>query len=169
MESRAKVLGHSLHPMTIVFPLGLLSTATIFDSIALVLDKDIFPVVAFWMIVAGLIGGLAASIFGWIDWFVIPSGTRAKRVGLIHALANGLVMLMYLGSDYLRYDDPAQPTLPAILLSFAGFATSLIGGWLGGELVERLGVAVHTGANINAPSSLVVDPPLIARDNAEEI
>lgn len=27
-------------------------------------------------------------------------------------------------------------------------------GWLGGELVDRLGVGVHEGANVNAPSSL---------------
>jgi hypothetical protein len=27
-------------------------------------------------------------------------------------------------------------------------------GWLGGELVDRLGVGVDDGANLNAPSSL---------------
>jgi len=29
-----------------------------------------------------------------------------------------------------------------------------MGGWLGGELVERLGVGVTLGANLNAPNSL---------------
>jgi hypothetical protein len=34
----------------------------------------------------------------------------------------------------------------------AGLAT--ITGWLGGELVDRLGVGVDDGANLHAPSSL---------------
>jgi uncharacterized membrane protein len=31
MESRAKLAGHAIHPMLIVFPLGLLTTAVVFD------------------------------------------------------------------------------------------------------------------------------------------
>jgi uncharacterized membrane protein len=33
MESRAKLLGHPIHQMLIVFPLGLLATAVIVDVI----------------------------------------------------------------------------------------------------------------------------------------
>ena len=33
MESRAKLFGHPIHPMLIVFPLGLLAAAVIFDII----------------------------------------------------------------------------------------------------------------------------------------
>jgi len=33
-------------------------------------------------------------------------------------------------------------------------AAALLGGWLGGELVERLGVGVTPDANLNAPNSL---------------
>ena len=33
MEARAKLLGHPIHQMLIVFPLGLLATAVIFDVI----------------------------------------------------------------------------------------------------------------------------------------
>ena len=36
MESKAKVLGHPVHPMLIVFPLGLLATAVAFDIVGLV-------------------------------------------------------------------------------------------------------------------------------------
>jgi uncharacterized membrane protein len=35
MESRAKILGHAAHALLIVFPLGLLATAVIFDVIYL--------------------------------------------------------------------------------------------------------------------------------------
>jgi len=88
MESRAKLLGHAIHPIMIVFPLGLLSTAVIFDVIYLLRGNPTFATVAYYMIAAGIIGGFAAAIFGAIDWLAIPSGTRAKSVGVYHAVGN---------------------------------------------------------------------------------
>lgn len=69
MESRAKIAGHAAHPILIVFPLGLLATAVIFDVVYLLTDNSTFVLVSYWMIVAGLLGGLAAAVPGWIDWF----------------------------------------------------------------------------------------------------
>jgi hypothetical protein len=54
----------------------------------------------------------------------------------------------------MRYSFPARPDLSASIFSFIGAALALVGGWLGGELVERLGVGVDEGANLDAPSSL---------------
>jgi uncharacterized membrane protein len=36
MESRLKLFGHPMHPMLIVFPLGLLATSVIFDIVHLI-------------------------------------------------------------------------------------------------------------------------------------
>ena len=80
MESKAKFLGHPVHQMLIVFPLGLLATGVIFDLIYLFWGNMTMVIVAYWMIAAGIIGGLVAAPFGWIDWFAIPRGTRAKSV-----------------------------------------------------------------------------------------
>lgn len=157
MEGRAKLLGHSLHPMLIVFPLGLLGGAVIFEIVYYVTENPMYAVVTYWMIVSGLIGGLVAGLFGFIDWSAIPAGTRAKSVGLMHAGANVLVLLLFAGSWFLRSGPSYQPSTLASVLAFAGLFVSLVGGWLGGELVERLGVAVHEGANVNAPSSLVTE------------
>jgi hypothetical protein len=38
-------------------------------------------------------GGLLAGVFGLLDWFAIPAGTRAKAVGLWHAGGNVVVLL----------------------------------------------------------------------------
>nr|WP_255719679.1 DUF2231 domain-containing protein [Pelomonas sp. P8] len=46
-----------------------------------------------------------------IDWLAIPRGTRAKSVGALHATRNVLVLALF-GAN----------------------------AWLGGELVDRLGV-----------------------------
>ncbi len=154
MEARAKLLGHAVHQMLIVFPLGLFSTAVIFDLIHLVDGGATWSVVSYWMIAAGIIGGLCAAVFGAIDWLGIPSGTRAHRLGLIHGLGNVCVVLLFAVSWMLRRGDPGSPSAVAIALMLAGGALSLVTGWLGGELVDRLGVGVDEGANLDAPSSL---------------
>ena len=86
MESKAKLFGHAIHPILIVYPLGLLSTAVIFDIIYLATGNLTWATVSFWMIAAGIIGGLLAAVFGLIDLVNIPNGTRAKRIGLVHGL-----------------------------------------------------------------------------------
>jgi uncharacterized membrane protein len=161
MESKAKLMGHALHPILIVFPLGLLATGVVFDVIYLIQGSSQMSAVAYWMITAGIIGGLLAAIPGWIDWFAIPSGTRAKSVGLVHGLGNVVVLLLFAASWWFRGNTSGAAPAPATLahiLSFAGALLAVVTGWLGGELVERLGVGVHDGANLNAPNSLTGTP-----------
>src|SRR5215218_4127675 len=102
MESRAKAMGHAVHPMLIVFPLGLLSTAVIFDVIYLVTARASFPAAAAYTIAAGVLGGLVAAVFGLIDWLAIPSGTRAKQVGVLHGVGNVVVVTLFAVSFLLR-------------------------------------------------------------------
>lgn len=158
MESRAKVLGHAIHPILIVFPLGLLATGVVFDAIYLIWGNGTMATVAYWMIASGIIGGIVAAPPGWVDWFAIPTGTRAKSIGLIHGLGNNLVLLLFIVSWWLRRDAPERPETIASVLSFAGAGLALLTGWLGGELVERLGVGVDDGAHLDAPNSLSNQP-----------
>jgi uncharacterized membrane protein len=154
MDSRAKLFGHAIHPILIIFPLGLLATGVIFDVIYLVSANATFAIVAYWMMTAGLIGGVLAAPFGLIDWLGIPSGTRAWAIGLTHGLTMAVTLVLFFVSWWFRYDTPARPEAIASVFSFIGAGTAVFGGWLGGELVERLGVGVDEGANLNAPSSL---------------
>lgn len=154
MESKAKLLGHPVHPMLIVFPLGLLATAVAFDIVGLAQGDASWCRVSYWMIAAGIIGGLCAAVFGLVDWFVVPAGTRAKRIGLLHGGTNVVVVLLFIASWGMREANGQIPSSGALTLSFIGVVLALVGGWLGGELVDRLGVGVDTGANVNAPSSL---------------
>ena len=155
MESRVKVLGHSTHQMLIVFPLGLLVTALVFDVVYLLTGRPEFGTVSYWMIAAGLIGALAAAVPGLIDWLAIPSGTRAKRIGLWHAVGNVVgVVGLFAASWFIRLADPAHPSALAIWLAAGGVAVGAVTAWLGGELVSRLGIGVDPGANPDAPSSL---------------
>jgi len=154
MESRARIFGHAIHPILIVYPLGLLSAAVVFDVIYLVTGNPTWTTVSFWMIAAGIVGGLLAAVFGLIDYLNIPSGTRAARIGLLHGLTNVFVVILFAASWMLPRNSPDVPSTAAFALSFIGVAAALLGGWLGGELVERLGVGVTPDANLNAPNSL---------------
>jgi uncharacterized membrane protein len=144
--------------MLIPFPFGLLSTAVIFDIVYLFVSdpatKNTLSVVSFWMIAAGIVGGLLAAPFGLVDYLAIPRGTRAKSVGLLHGVGNVFVLILFAASLWLRYSAPAvalthQPTPVALVLSLAAFVLAGVTGWLGGELVDRLGVGVDDGANLD--------------------
>jgi uncharacterized membrane protein len=164
MDSRAKIAGHSIHQMLVVFPLGLLITAVAFDLAGLITANPQWYGIAFWLIGAGIIGGLAAAVFGWVDWSAIPSGTRAKTIGLYHGIGNAILLVLFVVSFFLRTGDPLAPSATALACSFVGIGLGLVSGWLGGELVDRLGVGVDTGAHLDSPSSLTGRP---ASDFAE--
>jgi uncharacterized membrane protein len=106
------------------------------------------------MIAAGVIGGLLAAIFGLVDWLAIPNKTRAKEIGLWHGVGNVIVTALFAISWFLRRPAPDHPPATALLLSVIAVGMALVTGWLGGELVDRLGVGVDDGAHVNSPSSL---------------
>jgi uncharacterized membrane protein len=140
--------------MLIVFPLGLLAMAVIFDVLAIAMGDGYWSEIAYWMIAAGVVTGLLAAPFGFIDWLAIPSGTRAKRIGALHGVGNLVVVVLFALSWLMRTGAPQAPVTLALIASFAGAALSLVTGWLGGELVDRLAVGVDDGAHVDAPSSL---------------
>jgi uncharacterized membrane protein len=154
MESRYKLLGHPIHPMLVPFPLALLLTSVIFDVLGLLGTLEEWHAIAFWLLLLGLVFGLVAYIFGWLEYYKIPKGTRAKQVALYHGVGNSAVLGLFAFSAGIRADAP--PTLDplALVASLAGAAVLGVTAWLGGELPYRLGVGVDAGANLDAPSSL---------------
>jgi uncharacterized membrane protein len=155
MRARVRALGHPVHPMLIVFPLGLFVTAVIFDLVELITDRAVFGQVAYWNILVGMVGAVLAAATGLTDWTAIPAGTRAKRIGLWHGGTNAVVLVLFLISWLVRIDNTdhvasAGPfVLEVVALVLGGTAA-----WLGGELVDRLGIGVDEHANPDAPSSI---------------
>ncbi len=158
MESKAKLFGHPIHPMLIPFPLGLLGTAVIFDLLAVFAGQESLGQASRPMIAAGIITGLLAAVFGAIDWAAIPAGTRAKGVATTHGLGNVIIVVLFAIAGWLRWDVPGAPSGLPLALEVIGALGAVVTGWLGGELVDRLGVGVDRGANLNAPSSLSGQP-----------
>jgi uncharacterized membrane protein len=138
VQARARILGHPVHQILIVFPLGLLATSFFFDLGYLLTGRMELGVVASWLIFAGVIGGILASLFGLLDFTKIPSGTRARRVGALHGGGNVVVALLFAASWLLRRDEPGHPEALAIALSGLGVLLIVATAWLGSELADRM-------------------------------
>jgi uncharacterized membrane protein len=169
MESRVKLFGHPVHQMLVVFPLGLLGASVVFDLLHLLGYYHHGATVAYALIAAGLVAGIVAAPWGTIDWLAIPAGTRAKAIGALHGGGNAVVLVLFAISWWLRPGEPAQaPPMAAWVVSFCGAALSLVTAWLGGELVDRLGIGVSPNAHLDARSSLdgPADPAQAGRSAA---
>lgn len=165
MESRVKLLGHAVHPMLIVLPLGLLATAVVFDLLYLITGNGGFSTSSFFMIAAGILGGLLAAVTGLLDWLAIPSGTRANRVGLLHGGGNAVVIVLFIAAWLLRQGEAGyNPGGLPFVLELVAAAIALVTAWFGGELVERLRVGVDDNAHLDAPSSLSTRPAPARRE-----
>ena len=81
--------------MLVPFSLGLLTTSLVFDITHRLTGNEPWAQVAYWMIVAGIIGGLAAAPFGLIDWFAIPDGIQAKTIGHWHEVENVVILALF--------------------------------------------------------------------------
>ncbi len=155
--------------MLVVFPLGLFTTAVIFDILFLITKTAILPTVSFYMIAAGVVGGLLAAFFGFMEWMTLPYNSRARHIAAWHGIGNFVIVVLF-GLSWLLRSVPANhdPSLLALLPSFAGILLALVTAWLGGELVYRLGSGVDQGANANAPSSLSNKPATASQSRSEK-
>ena len=150
MASRASIGGHPIHPMLIPFPIGLLVFSFIADLIYLWRGNPIWrDYVAFYSMLAGIIGAAAAAIPGLIDWATLTD-RAAVKVANWHARVNIITLVIFIANFYLRTRGGAAwfPSLPMLpfMLSIVGVIGLTIAGWLGGELVFHHGVAVDTSA-----------------------
>lgn len=165
MESKTKFMGHPVHPMLIVFPLGLLIASVVFDIAYFISGNTFFSAAAYYNIIGGMVMGLVAALFGFNDWRHIPSGTRAKSIGGYHGIGNVVIVALFFVSFLIRRGAADYvPSTFAFLLSLVAILLGTVTAWLGGEMVDRLGVGVDRGANLNAPSSLSGQPASFTGD-----
>lgn len=126
------------HQVLSVFPLGLLSTSFFFDLAWLATGNGQLGIVAWWMIFAGVIGSIVASLFGIRDWLRVERRTRGRSLGAWHGAGHTVVAILFAASWVLRREAPDHPGWVAIALSAGGVMLSVITGWLSGELGEEV-------------------------------
>ncbi|HEX3271045.1 MAG TPA: DUF2231 domain-containing protein [Ktedonobacterales bacterium] len=133
--------------------------SVIFDILYYITGAVGLATAAFWNIIAGIVAGLLAAVFGLWDWLAIPANTRAKRIGLLHGGGNVIVVILFFMSWLLRLGTVDHtPNGFGFALQIIAAGIAVFTAWLGGELVDRLGVGVSQDANLDAPSSLSSRP-----------
>ena len=140
MGSRASLARHPIHPMLIVFPIGLWIFAFIAHIIAAATHSLPWHHAALYTMAGGLIGAVLAAIPGFIDLLAMPR-SRARTIGVWHMILNLIVLTLFAVAFFMRIagQTGAMPWVLSIL------AVLLLGvsGWLGGHLVYVHGVAVE--------------------------
>jgi uncharacterized membrane protein len=103
MYSKARILGHPIHPMLVAVPIGMF-VATIGAELAHIGTQDPFYYRAAMVAnVTGVIAALIAAIPGAIDLFSLPRASAARRTGIKHAGLNVLTVVVFAVSAGFLY------------------------------------------------------------------
>lgn len=132
---RGSPIGHALHPLLTDFPLGAWMSASFLDLFGGRHARRASQ----RLIGFGLLAAAPTAAAGLAEWQT-TSGTKARRVGVVHAAVNSTATVLY-GSSWLARRRGAHSR--GVLLGVAGGLVATAGGYLGGHLslVRKVGTA----------------------------
>src|SRR5215210_173420 len=133
-------LGHALHPVMQLAPLGTWMSAVVLDLIG---GED-GESSADLLIGSGLLATVPTVVTGWSDYAdTTIASSRVRRIGILHAAANVTGATLF-GASLLARGRGSRGR--GKLLAMAGMGAVSAGGWLGGHLSYAEGVGVDTTA-----------------------
>jgi uncharacterized membrane protein len=149
MRTPATVARHPLHPMLIVFPVGLWIFSLVCDIAMLAgASSPGWQPAALYTMVGGLIGALVAAVPGLVDLLSLHV-PRLRTIALTHMTLNLIVVALYAVNIWLRTQETADIRVP-VLLSVIAVIMLAVSGWLGGEMVHVHGVGVEDRGDVPA-------------------
>lgn len=137
--------GHPFHAILVTIPIGAWVISFLFDLLSRAADDGfVYARGAYWLVIIGIIGAVAAGVTGTIDLLGITRGTKAFRTGIIHLILNDTITAIFVVSFLIRRgDNGTEPTsIGLIVVSAVALLLLAASGWLGGQLVYRYGVRV---------------------------
>jgi len=140
---RGEWLGHAVHPLLTDVVLGTWTSASVLD----IFGGRSSAAAAQRLVATGLLAVGPTAWTGWAEWSA--AGPREKRVGLAHAVTNGVAISAYAASWVARKKGRHGA---GVRLALAGATVSGVGAYLGGHLTETRKVASHHRAYDDAAS-----------------
>lgn len=129
-------LGHALHPLLQLLPLGTWTSAVILDLIG----GEEGEASADKLIGTGLLATVPTVITGWSDYADSTlASDSVRRIGIVHAASNVTGATLFAASLAARGRGARGR---GKLLAMAGIGAVGAGGWLGGHLAYAEGVGV---------------------------
>jgi nitrite reductase/ring-hydroxylating ferredoxin subunit/uncharacterized membrane protein len=130
-------LGHPVHPLLILLPMGSWTSAVLLDW----LGGEDAETAASLLVGAGLAGAVPTVATGYADWAdTEPASDTVRRIGIVHAACNGTAVALFTASLAAR---AAGARGRGKLLALAGLGSVSVGGYLGGHLTYAEGVGVN--------------------------
>jgi uncharacterized membrane protein len=131
MRTPASLAKHPIHPMLVVFPIGLWIFSLVCDLIGMgVATTGVWFTVALYTMVGGLIGALAAAVPGLIDLLYYKGGAPpVKKIALTHMTINLIVVVLYAVNIWLRISGQESMKVP-VVLSIIGVCMIAVSGGL---------------------------------------
>jgi uncharacterized membrane protein len=146
MNTPASFRNHPIHPMLIVFPIGLWIFSLVCDIMYYAGPHNLFwKAVAFYSMAGGVIGALLAAIPGFIDYLSLRD-RRRNQVATTHMVLNLIVVAMFIFNLGVRYNTRLDDGGLGLVLSLIAVGFLGVSGWLGGMLVYELHVGVSAPA-----------------------
>lgn len=139
---KSTLAGHPLHPMLVVAPAALIPFGFVMDAMYRSTGKESYSNAAYYSLMGGFVGGLAAGVAGAMDYLTIESETEVKRTANIHAILNSGALVLTAVNLLGRRSksDHKGGSLALSSISALGVAVS---GWFGGRLVYEQGMRVN--------------------------
>ena len=147
MRTPANIAGHPIHPMLVTIPIGLWVFSLVADFVAMrSANAATWSAVAFYAMVGGIIGALAAALPGLIDLLSLKD-KAIKKTALIHMSINLTIVVLYAINAWTRSQGSVAANV-SLWLSVLAIAMLLVSGWLGGKMVYLAGVGVDTEQDV---------------------
>jgi nitrite reductase/ring-hydroxylating ferredoxin subunit/uncharacterized membrane protein len=126
-------LGHPLHPLLTDLPIGFWTSAFTLDLLGGRRSRAAATQLVAW----GVLTAVPTAASGASDWSDTTGAER--RIGLVHAAANTTALACYAASWLARRRGRHAR---GVMLGLAGATAATVGGYLGGHLLQTLGVGV---------------------------
>jgi uncharacterized membrane protein len=166
MDSKAKIAGHPIHPMVVVFPIALYTSTVVALIVYLVSADSFYYRAAMVANIGGVVMALVAAIPGAIDLFSLPRTSRARATAVQHASFAVLTTALFATSAVFLYQGwygrvmvdgrwDLDATVP-LTIGVVGMAAMIVVGVLGWTLVRTHHIGIDL-AQAGAPDEPELD------------